>query len=346
MRALWLISPIVEKYASGNDPEQGLLACPQASARLRMGVAAMEWRRAGNENAFLEPENPRAVADTDFGAVKVCIVQKFFADSELDPWLETCATAKKIGSRLVVDICDLPFHKRPPVVRKFYDEVLKICDAVVVNSEKMAELIAPYTFHRPLVIEDAIIGSQRKPEFVPGKRLRLLWFGHPSNLHYVPGCLDSLASFAMQRQCRLSVVTEEGVGAEELVREIEARFAPAFEARFIRWSLDSMRIALRNCDLVLLPSDTSSLFKSGASANRIAEALNAGRFPIASPLPSYLPFSDSAWLGLDLVEGIKWALANRGEVLAKIRRGQARVTDKFAAEKIGRQWGEFFRGLA
>jgi hypothetical protein len=346
LKALWLISPIVGKFASGEDPEQGILACPQASARLRMGIAAVEWRRAGNQNVFLDPEDSRAVGSTDFGTVRICVVQKFFFDSEFDRWFETCSAAKKSGSRLVVDISDLPFHKRPPSVRRFYDEVLKICDAVVVNSEKMAELIAPYTSRRPRVIEDAIIGAARKPEFAPDKTLKLLWFGHPRNLPFLRRCLDSLAPFAMQRRCRLTIVTEDGHGAEELTRAIASQFAPAFEARFIRWSLEAMRIALRNCDLVLLPSDPSNPIKAGASPNRIAEALNAGRFPIASPLPSYLPFSDSAWLGPDLVEGIKWALANRGEVLARIRRGQALVMDKFAAEKIGCQWREFFEGLA
>lgn len=311
-----------------------------------MGIAAVEWRRAGNQNVFLDPEDPRAVVSTDLETIRICAVQKFFADSEFDPWLEISSAAKRNGSRLVVDICDSPFHERPPSVRRFYDEILKICDAVVVNSEKMAELIAPYTPHRPLVIEDAIIGAARKPGFAPDKTLRLLWFGHPRNLPFLHRCLDSLVPFAMQRQCRLAVVTEEGQGAEDLTREIQARFAPAFEARFIRWSLDATRIALRNCDLVLLPSDPSNPIKAGASANRIAETLNAGRFPIASPLSSYLPFSDSAWLGLDLVEGIEWALANRGEVLARIRRGQALVMDKFAAEKIGCQWRELFEVLA
>jgi hypothetical protein len=86
--------------------------------------------------------------------------------------------------------------------------------------------------------------------------------------------------------------------------------------------------------------------KAGVSANLIAEALNAGRFPVASPLASYLPFSDSAWLGADLAEGVRWAMANRGEVLARVRSGQALVQEKFSAEKIGRRWCELFASLA
>ena len=346
MRALWLIAPVVKQFASDGDPERTLLVCPMASARLRIAVAALEWKRSGNENVFWDPGATDAGHSIDWKSAKICVASKYYHNIPLQPWLDACSAAKSSGCRLVIDICDIPFHKRPPSVVSFYDEVLKTCDALVVNSERMAELMAPYTSRRALVIEDAIIGAQGTPKFSPDKKLELLWFGHPSNLHFLRGCLDSLIAFGMQRRCRLTVVTMEGYGAEGLTQEIETRFAPAFEARFIRWSLEAMRMALRKCDLVLLPSDPSNPFKAGASANRIAEAINAGRFPIASPLPSYLPFSDSAWLGHDMVEGIKWTLANRGEVLARIRRGQSLVAEKLSEKKIGREWLELFESLA
>ena len=345
MKAVWLVGAIVKSFVSGEHPEQKISNCPLASARLRMGVAAAQWKRTGNENVFLDPEDPQAMENIDLGEAELCIVPKFFSDSRFDPWLEACSSAKKNGSRVVLDICDSPYHKRPLSVRRFYDEVMRFCDGVTVNSEKMAELIAPHTPHRPLVIEDAVIGASRKPEFEPGAILRLLWFGHPRNLHFLRSCLESLIAYTTQRRCSLTIVTEDGFGAAELAREIQSGFAPAFKAQFVPWSLEAMKIALRNCDLVLLPSDPSNPIKAGASANRIAEALNVGRFPIASPLPSYLAFSQSAWLGSDLIEGIKWSLANRGEVLARLRRGQALVAEKFAPEKLGREWCAFFESL-
>ncbi len=245
----------------------------------------------------------------------------------------------------MIDICDYPF-KKAPAVQEFYSQVLKMCDAVIANSGRMAELMAPHTAHRPLVIEDAILGMLSDPAFAPRERVELVWFGHPANLPYLQACLDALVAFAMRRRCRLTVVTLDGVGAGEWGQAIRARLAAALEVRFIPWSLEAMQTALHECDLVLIPSDPADPLKAGASANRIAEALNAGRFPVASPLPSYLPFADAAWLGQDLVQGIEWALANRGEVLSRIRRGQAVVAEKFAADKIGRQWGDFLNGHA
>lgn len=344
MRVLWLVGRIVKQLASGDSPENAILACRLASARLRVAVAALDWKQSGNENAFCDPQASSGDQNISWDSTGICVVSKFGTDALLAPWLGACSAAKDNQCRLVVDICDYPFRKNP-VVQTFYSEVLKMCDAVVVNSERMAEMVVPHTRHRPVLIDDAILGAMKSPEFAPGKRLELLWFGHPSNLAYLDARLEGLARFAQQRRCRLTVVTKGGAGRETWTQEIAARYGFAFEAQFIPWSLEAKRIALRKCDLALIPSDPSDPFKAGASANRIAEALNAGRFPVASPLPSYLPFAEAAWLGQDLVEGIKWALANRGEVLARIRRGQARVADKFAAAKIGGQWRELFENL-
>ena len=343
MKALWLIGSLAAQFAAGEDPEGGILDCPLASARLRMGVAAREWKRRGNRNVFRTLD--AAGAGIDWDAFEVCVVPKFFFDFPLEPWLDACRAASRSRTRLVLDICDYPFQK-PSAVPAFYTEALKICDVVTVNSERMAELMAPHTVRRPSVIEDAVLGAMADAAFAPAKRVELLWFGHPTNLRYLHAARDALAQFAARRPCRLTVVTQDSAEVRGWIEAINGRFMPALEARFVPWSLQSTRAALDECDVVLIPSDPSDPLKAGASANRIAEALNAGRFPVASPLRSYLPFAEAAWLGADLAEGIRWALANPGEVLARIRRGQALVSEKFAADRTGRQWGDLLEHLA
>lgn len=344
MKTIWLVPPIVELYVSGDDPERSILACRLASARLRIGVAALEWKRCNNENIFWNPGAAGTGQRMDWPSAKICVVPKFFFDVPLGPWLDACLAAKRHGCRLVVDISDYPF-KKPPPIPEFYSEVLRICDAVVVNSERMAELMAPHIAHRPQIIEDAILGSMGEPVFAPGVKLELLWFGHPTNLRYLVPNIEPLARFALKQRCRLTVVTEYSAEIAQNIQAINAHFAPDLNAQLIPWSLETQRGALQECQLVLIPSDPADAFKAGASANRIAEALNAGRFPVASPLPSYLPFSEAAWVGQDLVQGIEWALAHRDEVIARIRRGQALVGAKFAADWVGRQWRELFESL-
>jgi hypothetical protein len=346
VNALWVVPAGIQKLASGNDPERKILEYRTASARMRMGVAALEWKRAGHRNVFWNPSADATGDAIDWAAAAVCIVPKFYFNEPSTLWLEACRSARENGCRLVVDVTDYPFASQFENVRSFYAEALKLCDVVVVNSERMADMIASHVSCRPQVIDDAILGSQGDAAFAPADRLQLVWFGHRTNLVYLDRCLGDLARFAVQRQCRLTIVTEGGIGVEEAARSVESRFGPALEARFLEWSLGSMADALRLCDIVLIPGDPADPLKSGVSTNRIAECLNAGRFPVASPLPSYRAFADAAWLGDDLGEGLRWALENPAEVRARIQRGQIRVNEQLAAEPIGRQWRALFEELA
>lgn len=344
MKAIWLIPPLVTPYALRDEPERNILACPIASTRLRMGVAALEWKRGGNKNVFIEPAAAGAGRRIDWSSAAICVVPKFYEDAPLYAWRDACVAAKDGGCRLVIDISDYPFAKPPPVP-EFYSAVLKASDAVVVNSDRMGELMVPHTALAPVLIQDAILGSMEAPAFAPDSRIELLWFGHRVNFPYLRSHIGELVQFASRRRCRLTVLTQDEFGIRQWTEDLERAHAPSLDARFIPWSLEAMPPALSACDLVILPSDPSDPRKAGASANRLAEALNAGRLPVASPLPSYLPFSEAAWVGQDLVQGIEWALANPGEVLKRIRRGQAMVAERFAAEAVGSRWRELFRKL-
>lgn len=316
-----------------------------ASARLRMGVAANAWREQGNENLFIEPPAIRELKDADWRGAQIGIVPKFTIDLPLAPWIDACRVVKDSGARLVVDICDYPFRKKPDVVDEFYSMVLGISDAVVVNSARMAEQIAPHFSKPVVVIADAVLDAMATPVFSPAKRLKLLWFGHPSNLRFLEPWINDLIA-AAPRPCRLVIVTQDGYGVREAARNLQTRYAPAFEARFVEWSLASTRRELAMCDLAILPGAPSDPVKGGVSANRIAEILNAGRFAVASPMQSYLEFEDAAWLGNHVIEGIQWAQTHPEDALSRIRRGQALVKEKYTMRGLGGQWCELLRKLA
>jgi hypothetical protein len=342
MRAAWFVGGEIKELVSGTNPEQNIFSCSLASARLRMAVAAVEWSNSGHENIFWDPEQKSI--SIDWAATDVCVVPKFMRGFQTESWVSACREAVNFKRKLILDICDYPFNKSDEV-HAFYSEVLKVCDVVVVNSFRMAEIIAPYSKRTPCVIEDAILGAVRRPEFSPEKQLNLLWYGHPSNLDYLVSSIEPLAQFASHRHCVLTIITQEGAGIFRFIKEINSHFEPCLQAHFVRWSLENMRIALRKCDLVLIPSNPSDPNKTGVSANRLAEAFRAGRFVVAAPLPSYMPFAEAAWLDNNLIAGIEWALANRRDVLERIHLGQQLVAEKFDAVKIGRQWVNLFGDL-
>lgn len=255
MDAVWLIPPTVADDIAGVLPEAALLASHLASIRLRTGVAAAAWQRAGHCNILVTPDRAEALAQVDFAAARVCIVGKLFLDVDPAAWIAACARAKNAGVRLVLDICDYPFAEKPPGVVRFYEEALRLADAVTVNSVRMAEMMAQHATQSPQVIEDAILAAPRRPEFAPGKVLELLWFGHVNNLRYLERMMDALVAYSATQRCRLTMVTAPGQGIEQAARNITASCAPRLEARFTPWSIEATRIALRQCDLVLIPGD-------------------------------------------------------------------------------------------
>ena len=344
--ALWLVPPVILGDIADAPPETALLNSHLASVRLRTGVASSAWQGAGHRNLFVAPDDVESVSRINFAEVRVCIVGKLFMDVRPADWLAACVRVKESGARLLLDICDYPFAQKPPEFMRFYEEALRLADVVTVNSGRMAELMAGHMQGQsPLVIEDAILTAARRPEFAPGKVLELLWFGHINNVRYLERMMDALIQYSATQRCRLTLVTEAGQGLEQAVQRINANCAPRFEARFTAWSLEATRMALRRADLVLIPGDPADPLKSGVSSNRLAEVLQAGRMPIASPLSSYRPFADAACLGDDLVAGIRWTMANRGEVLVRIKKGQALIAEKLTQEAIGSHWRLLFDRL-
>ena len=343
---LWLVAPAVTPYLRGANVEQALLRCEIASARLRMAVAASAWRSSGGSNRFVEVASDSAVQSGPLRRTGISVVPKFTGDLPVQLWLDALGAAKTTGQRLVIDVCDYPFRTDKGAVPAFYRAALSLADAVVVNSMRMAEQMTPH-FGKPVtVIEDAVLGESAVPRFapVPSERLNLLWFGHPSNLRFLEPWIRTLIEQG-PKPCRLTVVTQDGYGVKEAAANLSAQLAPSFEMVFVEWSLQATRRELERCDLTLLPSDPADARKSGASANRLAEVLHAGRFVVASPLHSYLAFSEMAWVGENLLEGLQWSLANREAVMARIHKGQALVREKYAMNAIGLEWREFFAAL-
>jgi hypothetical protein len=345
---LWLVAPAVTPYTRRANAEQALLQCEIASARLRMAVAASAWRAAGGANRYVEGVADRIERAGDASRTGICVVPKFTGDLPLPDWLAAINAVKRQGMQLVIDVCDYPFRSDKGAVPAFYKTALTLADAVVVNSVRMAEQMTPHFGRSVTVIEDAVLGAPAVPRFAPAPiplgRLNVLWFGHPSNLRFLEPWIPTLIEQG-PKPCRLTVVTQDGYGAREAAANLNAQLAPSFEMVFVEWSLEATRRELERCDVAILPSDPHDPRKSGASANRLAEVLQAGRFVVASPLHSYLAFSDSAWVGENLLEGLQWALANREAVIARIHKGQQLAQEKYAMDAIGRQWVAFFVAL-
>jgi glycosyltransferase involved in cell wall biosynthesis len=174
------------------------------------------------------------------------------------------------------------------------------------------------------VVTDPVEGERGEPRASIAPPPRLLWFGHPLNLDTLPFGLYQLAERRIN--FALTVLTAPGSGAEQLGH------------RFRAWSTAALFEELRECDAVIIPSNPDDPRKSVKSPNRFTEALWAGRFAIAHPLPAYEPLGDYGWVGADLGDGLAWLLDNFGEAVERVRAGQQVVAEQFSAAAVARAW--------
>lgn len=183
-----------------------------------------------------------------------------------------------------------------------YRYVCQVADRVTCNSAEMGRIIARETGRDAIVIPD----PYEQPERVPRIHDSLLWFGHQSNL---PDLMPWV------HLPKLEIVT--GLNLEHVTP----------------WSPAAMDVAFNRAGLVIIPTGKSM----AKSANRAVESIRRGLFVVAGPLPAYETLG--IYLG-DIGRGIEWALANKGEVIEKIKTAQKQVAVEYAPERIGRLWKE------
>src|SRR5687767_14501894 len=128
-------------------------------------------------------------------------------------------------------------------------------------------------------------------------RIRLLWFGHATNAPSLLDAIEELHLLAREVPLSLDCVTQP-------VSAIKSHASPGAGASLLdmrielgEWSLEYMDVALNECDAVILPQSLNDPRRRAKSNNRLVDALQAGRFAVAHPLPAYQELKDYAWVG-------------------------------------------------
>lgn len=308
---------------------RGKLFSPLASVRLRALEPAPFLARLGHKVKVVPMEDiPDAVRQGTFFDADLYVVQKAFLD--LSPVLDELRAR---GKRIVVDVCDHVFAL--PQLSGHYPAMLQRADLVTTSSEALADLVREVAGVPAVCVPDCVELPRGVPALpaVPPKPLRLLWFGRSDNAGPLLAALPALAGFARERPCMLEVVCD---ATPEMSAALDGAAGPLHRV-LTPWSPDAVEAGLAACQFVLLPSseEPNVVVKS---ANRLQEALWAGRMPVAHPLRSYLPFADSAIVTASLADGLQWALDHWQELPARIAAGQAAVAETAAPEAVARAW--------
>ncbi len=183
---------------------------------------------------------------------------------------------------------------------------------VTVSSETMADTVKRWTGREATVIADPWENEESTPDCTGQE---VLWLGHSANISSMFDAVHEITDLPVV----FTVCTNYKHPAA------------------LEWSPETERRSIERCAVMLVTGNNY-----GASANRIIKAIRAGRFVVtpggARAWDEFKPFM---WLG-DVREGIKWALANREEVCAKIKMGQEYVREAYAPRTIAKQWMEVF----
>jgi glycosyltransferase involved in cell wall biosynthesis len=157
----------------------------------------------------------------------------------------------------------------------------------------------------------------------------------------MPGLMKALPALAEaggQFPMDLRIVTAGVDGIERYCEKFNRESSSALSLQYASWSSDETWRSLMATDIVVIPALLDEQWTLAKSPNRIIEALWAGRFVVAHPIPSYLEFKDWAWLGAHLAEGVAWVMHNQESIPERIAAAQHHIAAAYSPASIAAQW--------
>lgn len=313
MRIVWVSFAPLRKTPEGFTSDV-------ASVRYRLAIPARAI--PGSKVTYIGPGANRRTLLERFADAQAVVFGKVFDASVGHTALELAAALAKRGVKIVADYSDDHFGN--PAMAAVYRALCNAADVAVASTPALAEVLREQTATPVKVVSDPVEGERGELRVERAFPPRLLWFGHPVNLDTVPFGLSQMN--ARKSRFALTLVTAPGAGAERLGH----RFRP--------WSVGALAEELRECDAVVIPSNVHDPRKIVKSPNRFTEALWAGRFVIAHPLPSYQPLAQYGWVGDDLGEGLAWFRDHPQQAIDRIRAGQEWTSQHASPAAIAAAW--------
>jgi hypothetical protein len=337
-----------------------------ASNRYRIALPALALRELGHEVRIIgaKPFLARGGTEDPFAEADLVVFSKVSATDDA-PDLEKsrgmmaelyATLLRRVPEperRVVFDFNDAHFES--PAFSRFYGGAGQRARAWTACSAAFAQALASHTRLPVLEIPDPYDGPGGTPRapnldterrtligrflkrFDDPRQVGVLWFGHLASLPALGQVMKSLEHLGGQWPLELHCVTSPHPSIVELCEDIARLRLPGFTARFTPWTREATWRALESCDIVLLPAELDERGRV-KSANRLVEALRAGRIAVAHPLPAYLELQDFAWVGAALDDGIRAVLADPVAAQQRAREGQRHVEEKFSAHSIAQRW--------
>ena len=223
-----------------------------ASYRYRMQIPMRELERHGHKVT-----QNQAIT----GQASTVVFSKHFNPKDID----YAITLKNNGKRIVFDVCDNHFNKSPH--RPHYMIMCDLAHKIVAGTPEMALVIKEVTGKDATVIPDPYEFKEVAPVLrVLDDSLKLLWYGHPSNLPSLMKIWHTLKGH------KVMVVSDP-------------RQSKKIGMPIVPWSKENMVQAFAGCDAVIIPTQQTGRHVV-KGANRMVEAIRQGKPVIAGNLPA------------------------------------------------------------
>ena len=246
----------------------------------------------------------------------VVVFSKHFNHGDIC-YLEWC---KSKGIKTVFHVCDHHFNTSE---EQHYRTMIEGADVVVSSTEELASVIKIETGRNATVIYDPYEFDETEPEFNPEGPLKLLWFGHPTNLKALFDNWKAVEGHSVMIVSDPSVNGKIKLGGKPIP--------------IVPYSKENLQKAMSQCDAVIIPSELGERQRT-KSPNRLVESIRRGKFVIADPLPSYQDFDKWCLIG-DIKEGLDFVLTQpRESITERISSAQRYIRENHSPEKIGKEW--------
>jgi hypothetical protein len=268
--------------------------------------------------------------------------------------LDGIAAARAQGKPVIADFNDDHFDRDD--VGPYWRSLASAVSLCVAGSEKMAERLGQLTTRPIRVIEDPVAsplgvarvfrqqgklagwGSALLRSKGAVSRLKLVWYGSEGNWPAMATWLQAIGPFAKEQRFLVWAVCSVHPKILDTIERFNAQFGPDALVELVSWDEATQWSVVADSDVVLIPSDPSDPKKLVKTANRLVDALHAGRHVIASPLPSYLPFESVTTLTGDPLAALRDYVARPEEALRKTRDGQSMVRQRHGEQAIVSSW--------
>ena len=304
-----------------------------ASSRLRLRFAAEAFVRQGQSVSAGDtaPDDTSHLLVGKIGATDV--------EARSKSWLRQIAQIKKASGIVLLDYTDHHLGTHSPMTA-FYQQAAHLADRIIVPNEALQSALShEYSIQAEIVVvDDALEFQLVKPKKarLQADKANVLWFGHPSNAHFLCEFLEVWP----QSETPVELLIVSSQPTLETLAAYRFRKVPPVNIKFMPWSLQNLPQAAKHSDFTIIPSSVHSN-KKFVSNNRLVTALALGLPTLATPLPSYQEFAE--FFSPLSPDNLLTLIKDPSSKIESISRFQKEYAPRFAGKPLVDKWALVLR---